>query len=137
MLGKTEFRFEFSVKNYVFQHRTKFWHFLKKCKFWFFGKCRFLKFITSKTHWNGGFQRLGVSKNDFSWSKAAWSIFQSLFWLKNRWLRIENTEAENLHFFKDRWKPSQKMRLDVLIIFHIEWPHQVSSLVGKQSKYWS
>ena len=29
------------------------------------------------------------------------------------------------------------MRLDVLIIFHIEWPHQVSSLVGKQSKYWS
>ena len=23
VLGKTEFRFEFSVKNYVFQHRTK------------------------------------------------------------------------------------------------------------------
>ena len=29
------------------------------------------------------------------------------------------------------------MRLDALIIFHIEWRHQVSSLVGKQSKYWS
>ena len=29
------------------------------------------------------------------------------------------------------------MRLDALIIFHIEWQHQVSSLVGKQSKYWS
>ena len=29
------------------------------------------------------------------------------------------------------------MRLDALIIFHIEWLHQVSSLVGKQSKYWS
>ena len=74
-------------------------------------------------------------KNDSTWSKAAWSIFQTLFRLKNRWLSIENTEAENLYFFKDRWKPSQKMRLDVLIIFHIEWPHQVSSLVGKQSKY--
>ena len=29
------------------------------------------------------------------------------------------------------------MRLDALIIFHIEWRDQVSSLVGKQSKYWS
>ena len=29
VLGKTEFRFEFSVKNYVFQHGTKFLHFLK------------------------------------------------------------------------------------------------------------
>ena len=28
--GKTEFRFEFSVKNYVFQHRTIFLHFLRK-----------------------------------------------------------------------------------------------------------
>ena len=29
VLGKTEFRFEFSVKNYVFQHGTNFLHFLK------------------------------------------------------------------------------------------------------------
>ena len=29
-------------------------------------------------------------------------------------MAIENTEAENLHFFKNRWKPSQKMRLDVV-----------------------
>ena len=29
VFGKLEFRFEFSVKNYVFQHGTKFWHFLK------------------------------------------------------------------------------------------------------------
>ena len=70
-----------------------------------------------------------------SWSKAAWSIFQSLFWLENRMPTISNTEAEKHYFFKHCWKPSQKMRLDALIIFHIEWPHQVSSLVGKQSKY--
>ena len=48
-----------------------------------------------------------------------------------------NAEAEYLHFFKNRWKPSQKMRLDALIIFHIEWRHQVSCSMGKQSKYWS
>ena len=40
-------------------------------------------------------------------------------------------------FFKNCWKPSQKMRLDALIIFHIEWRHQVSCSMGKQSKYWS
>ena len=34
----TEFRFEFSVNNYVFQHWTKFWHFLRLCKFNFFWK---------------------------------------------------------------------------------------------------
>ena len=50
----------------------EFGHFLKKCKFWFFlQKCRISKFITSKTHWNKGFQPLGVSKNDLSWSKVA------------------------------------------------------------------
>ena len=96
----TEFRFEFSVKNYVFQHWTKFWHFLRLCKFDFFEKCRILKFITSKTHWNKGFQPLGVSKNDFSWSKAAWSIFQSLFWLE-KWyfciLHPKETYKEYMH----------------------------------------
>ena len=90
-----------------------------------------------KTHRNEAFQPLGVLKNDSSWSKAAWNMFQSLFWWENRWLTIENTEAGNLYFFKNRWKPSQKMRLDALIIFHIEWRHHVSSSVGKQSKYWS
>ena len=44
---------------------------------------------------------------------------------------------KSVFFFYYGWKPCQKTRLDVLIIFHIEWPHQVSSLVGKQSKYWS
>ena len=29
------------------------------------------------------------------------------------------------------------MRLDALIIFFIEWPHQVLILRGKLSKYWS
>ena len=43
----------------------------------------------------------------------------------------------NHMFFKNCWKPSQKMRLDALIIFHIEWRHQVSCSMGKQSKYWS
>ena len=38
VLGKTEFRFEFRVKHYVFQHRTNFGHFLKKCKCWHFWK---------------------------------------------------------------------------------------------------
>ena len=101
-LGKTEFRFEFSVKNYVFQHRTKFWHFLKKCKYlYFLQKIIISKLITSTTHGNKGFQPLGVSKIDFSWSKAAWSIFQSLLLLlllENRWETIETSEAENLNF---------------------------------------
>ena len=58
------------------------------------------------------------------------------------WVNSRNTEAKKARpkimcFFKNGWKPSQKTRLDALIIFHIEWQHQVSSLVGKQSKYWS
>ena len=53
-----------------------------------------------------------------------------------------NTEAKKarpkiMFSFKNGWEPSQKTRLDALIIFHIGWQHQVSSLVGKQSKYWS
>ena len=40
-------------------------------------------------------------------------------------------------FFNNGWKPCHKMRLDVLIIFHIEWRHQVSCLVRKRSEYWS
>ena len=38
--------------------------------------------VTLKYHSNTAFQAWGVSKNDFSWSKAAWSIFQSSFWLE-------------------------------------------------------
>ena len=62
---------------------------------------------------------------------------------QSRGVNNRNTEAKKVRpkivffVFKNGWKLSQKMRLDVLIIFHIEWPHQVSSLVGKQSKYWS
>ena len=41
--------------------------------------CWMLKVISSKTRRNEAFQALGVLKNDFSWPKAAWSIFQSLF----------------------------------------------------------
>ena len=152
---------------------------------------------TSKTHWKWGIQALGVSKNDSSWSKAAWSIFQSLFWLENHWPTTWITEAvlpyflhcmcilmypmcvfyvcilcmysmyvfrvwysmhvfqvcipciETVHsmhlnnwsqksdLFKNCWKPSQKMRLDALIIFLIEWRHSVSISRGKWSKYWS
>ena len=33
VLGKTDFRFEFGVKNYVFQDRTKIRHFLKNVGF--------------------------------------------------------------------------------------------------------
>ena len=58
------------------------------------------------------------------------------------WVNSRNTEAKKarpkiMYFFKNGWEPSQKMRLDALIIFHIEWRAQVSSLVGKQLKYWS
>ena len=38
---------------------------------------------TLRTHYNWAFQALGVWKNDFSWSKLAWSIYQSLFWFEN------------------------------------------------------
>ena len=60
-----------------------------------------------------------------------------VWWVNNRNTEAGKNETENHVFFKNGWKPSQKMRLDALIIFHIEWQHQVSSLVGKQSKYWS
>ena len=54
--------------------------------FWAFSvKCQKMKFQTSNTNWKWGFQASGVSKDDSSWSKAAWSIFQNLFWLENHW----------------------------------------------------
>ena len=64
----------------------------------FFEKCQKLKFQTSKTRWKWGFQALGVSKNDSSWSKAAWSIFQNLFWLENHWPTTWITEADLPYF---------------------------------------
>ena len=58
-----------------------------------------------------------------------------------RGVKRRNTEAKkvrpNIIFFKSGWKPSQKMRLDALIIFLIEWRHQVSISRGEWSKYWS
>ena len=46
---------------------------------------------------------MGVSKNDSSWSKAAWSIFQSLFWLekvwKHPWNILKKTRLFGLHFY--------------------------------------
>ena len=50
-----------------------------------------------------------------------------LFWGVNN----RNTEAKIIT------KKTKKMRLDALIIFLIEWPHQVLYLRGKLSKYWS
>ena len=46
-------------------------------------------------------------------------------------VNYRNTEA------KRNMKKQKKMRLDALIIFLIEWPHQVLYLRGKLSKYWS
>ena len=43
------------------------------------------------------------------------------------------SEAE--HFLKKCWKHFQKMRLDALIIFPIEWRHNIVILIGKQLKY--
>ena len=38
-------------------------------------------------------------------------------------------------FWKSCWKLSRKMRLDALIIFPIEWHHNIIFLIGKRSKY--
>ena len=98
--------------------------------------------ITLKTHENKVFQALGVSKNDFSWSKTAWSIFQSLFWLEKQYFwTLQPTETlkmkpTNRVFLMDGWKLCQKMRLDALTIFLIEWRHHASYLGSKRSKYW-
>ena len=37
--------------------------------------------------------------------------------------------------FEKCWKLCQKMRLDALIIFPIEWSHNIVILIGKRSKY--
>ena len=68
--------------------------------FRFSKKCWILTIISSKTLRNEVFQTLGVLKNDYSWPKAAWSIFQSLFPLENRWQTAKNTEAEDLYLKK-------------------------------------
>ena len=36
-------------------------------------------------------------------------------------------------FFQNLWKPSHKMRLDALIIVHIEWRHKVSCSVNNRN----
>ena len=54
------------------------------------------------------------------------------------WIEAPNNiknEAEKSCFLIDGWKLCQKMRLDALIIFLIEWRHHVSYLGGKQSIY--
>ena len=82
VLGKTEFRFEFSVKNYIIQRDM------------FYKKCIISKFITSNTHWNKGFQPLGVSKNDLSRHPSQkllviskwyymWYLFLASFWYQS------------------------------------------------------
>ena len=81
----------------------------------------------------------GSTKNDFSWYKPAWGIYQNLFWLENdiflmgkhlnNWNRISCC-------FENVWKLCQKMRLDALIIFLIEWTQMELILMGKQWKYW-
>ena len=58
-----------------------------------------------------------------------------VWWVKSRNTETKKQDRKSCAFLKNGWKPSQKTRLDALIIFHIEWRHQVSSLVGKQSKY--
>ena len=60
-----------------------------------------------------------------------------VWWLNNRNTDAKKARPKDPVFFRNGWKPSQKMRLDALIIFLIEWPHQVSIPRGKQSKYWS
>ena len=60
-----------------------------------------------------------------------------VWWVNNRNTDAKKARPKNHVFFKNGWKPSQKMRLDALIILLIEWGHQVSYSWGKQSKYWS
>jgi hypothetical protein len=94
---------------------------------------------SSKTNSNWAFQALGVSTNDFSWSGAAWSIYQSLFRLENYNLLMGKQLkcwSRKSCFFKNVWKLCQKMRLDALIIFLIEWRHKTLISRGKHSKYW-
>ena len=88
------------------------------------------------------FQKAGNHAKRCALMRWSFSILNDntkcLVWWVNNW----NTEAKKarpkiMFFFKNGWEPSQKTRLDALIIFHIEWQHQVSCLVGKQSKYWS
>ena len=80
VLGQTDFRFEFSASFYIGSTgQNWFWRFLW-C-FLFFVALSIIK--TLKTHYNWAFQALGVWKNDVSWSKPPWSIYQSLFWLEN------------------------------------------------------
>ena len=43
--------------------------------------------------------------------------------------------SETNHFLKKCWKHCQKMRLDALIIFPIEWRHNIVILIRKRSKY--
>ena len=134
VLAKTDIRFEFSVKSYVFQHWSKnmvdiFWKMSK------------LEAYNLKNSLKYSFSVVGSIKNDFSWSKAAWSICQSLLWLGKLYFwrftsqRNIKIETDKLSFLLNGWKLCQKMRLDALIIFLIEWRHQVSYLGGKQSKY--
>ena len=48
---------------------------------------------------------------------------------------VQATPAKPSIFWKKRWKHCQKMRLDALIIFPIEWRHNIVILMSKWSKY--
>ena len=90
-----------------------------------------------------------IVKNSSKWSVSDFGSVKKRFFMAksclehiSKFILIGKSNANYLKhwsrktiFFKHCWKPSQKMRLDALIIFHIEWRHQVSCLVGKRSKY--
>ena len=102
--------------------------------------CTFFDIKSSPTHKNKAFQTWGVSANNFSWSRAAWSIYQSLFGLEDYNLLMGKQLkcwSRKSCFFKNVWKLCQKMRLDALIIFLIEWRHKTLISRGKHPKYWS
>ena len=60
-----------------------------------------------------------------------WISFWYILWVSS-W----STEAENHMFFKNVWKLCQKMRLDAVIIFPIDWRQEELLLRGWQLKYW-
>ena len=132
---KTEIRFESSVKNCVFQHWSKFILDI----FW---KMSDFETYNLKNSLKCSVSGLGSIKKRFLMVESCLEHISKLslvrkiiFWgiTSQRNIRIE---AEKSCFSMDGWKLCQKMRLDALIIFLIEWRHHVSYLGGKQSKYW-
>ena len=52
--------------------------------------------------------------------KLLGAYFKAYFNWKIECQLSKTLKPKNMKFFKHCWKPSQKMRLDALIIFHIE-----------------